>query len=89
MWGDSEILYLRQITSPERVKASVSRCVFFVKNSTKITETPPPLDLGSYFKGLKVFDRHITSVQTETPLWILVAIHFKELKRIDSWCYLP
>ena len=81
MWGDSNIPYLQQMTSLDRVKASVSRGVFFAKIGAKITETFQLLDLGPYFKSLKVSGRHITSVKAETPLLILVANRFKELRK--------
>ena len=81
MLGDSDILYLQQMTSPELIKASVSRGMFFAKIGAKITETFQLLDLGPYFKSLKVSGRHITSVKAETPLLILVANRFKELRK--------
>ena len=36
MWGDSDILYLQQMTSPKRIKAIISRDVSFTKIVTKI-----------------------------------------------------
>ena len=50
MWGDSDIPYLQQMTSPERVSESVTRGIFFAKIGAKITETSQPLDLGLFFK---------------------------------------
>ena len=39
MWGDSDIPYLQQMTSPERVSESVTRGIFFAKIGAKISET--------------------------------------------------
>ena len=49
MWGDSDIPYLQQMTSPERIKLSIARGVYFAKIGAKITETSQPLDLGPFF----------------------------------------
>ena len=53
MWEDSDIPYLQQMASPERIKLSVARGVYFSKIGAKITETSQPLDLGPFFKVLK------------------------------------
>ena len=81
MLGDSDIPYLQQMISSDRIKAIVSRGVLFAKISAKIIETSQPLDLGPHFKMLKVSGRHMTLVGTETSLSILVAIQFKELRK--------
>ena len=81
MLGGSDIPYLQQMTSPELVKASVSRGMFFAKIGAKITEMSQPLDLRPYFKILKVSGRQMTSVGTETSISILVAIQCKELRK--------
>ena len=50
MWGDSDIPYLQQMTSPERIATSIKRGIFFAKIGVKITETSQPLDLGPFLK---------------------------------------
>ena len=50
VYGNSDITYLQQMTSPERVSESVMRGIFFAKIGAKITETSQPLDLGPFFK---------------------------------------
>ena len=80
MWGDSDIPYLQQMTSPERIKLSVARGVYFSKIGAKITETSQPLDLGPFFKVLKKAGKKMTSVDMETPLTLQLAIIFKNLK---------
>ena len=62
------------MTSPDRIKTNIARGVFFAKIGANITETPQPLDLGSYFNILKVYGRHMTSVGADKPLSILVAL---------------
>ena len=82
MWGDSDILYLQQMTSPKHIEAIISRDVSFTKIGTKITETSQLLDLGPHFNILN--GRHITSVWTETLISVLVAIQCKELRKTNS-----
>ena len=53
IWGDSDIPYLQQMTSPERIKLSISRGVFFSKIGAQITEMSQPLDLSPFFKFKK------------------------------------
>ena len=48
IWGDSNIPYLQQIPSPERIAESLARGIFFAKISAKIIETSQPLDLGTF-----------------------------------------
>ena len=58
--------------SPNQIRASLSRSVFFAKIRAKITETSQPLDLGSVFKILKMIGRNMTSIGVHIPLRILV-----------------
>ena len=81
MWGDSDIPYLQQMTSPDRIATSIKRGIFFAKIGAKITETSQPLDLGPFFKVLKKSGRHMTSVGMSSPLTILVDIIFKKMRR--------
>ena len=81
MWGDSDIPYLQQMTSPERIQLSIARGIYFAKIGAKITETSQPLDLGPFFKILKQSGRNMTSVGIVTPLSILIDIIFTSLRK--------
>ena len=81
MWGDSDIPYLQKMTSPENIDLSIKKGIYFAKIGAKITETSQPLDLGPFFKILKMAGRHMTSVDTEKPLSIIVDLLFKHLRR--------
>ena len=78
MWGDSDIPYLQQMMSPERIKLSSKRGVFFAKIGAKITETSQPLDLGPHFKILKSTGRSMTSVGKDNPLTIMIDMIFED-----------
>ena len=54
MWGDSDIPYLQQIVTPDRVNVSMNRGIFFARIEANITEPSQPLDLGPFFKRLKI-----------------------------------
>ena len=81
LWGDSDIPYLQKMTSPENIDLSIKKGIYFAKIGAKITETSQPLDLGPFFKILKMAGRHMTSVDTEKPLSIIVDLLFKHLRR--------
>ena len=57
------------------------RGIYFAKIGAKITEIFQPLDLGPFLKILKMAGRHMTSVDTEKPLSIIVDLLFKHLRR--------
>lgn len=67
--------------SPERIKLSIVRGIYFALIGAKITETSQPLDLGPFFKVLKNCDRNMTSFVIESPLSILVDTIFISLKK--------
>ena len=81
MWGDSDIPYLQQMTSPDRIVKSLSRGIFLAKIGAKISEISQPLDLGTFFKVLNVSGRNMTSVGMEKPLSIMTDITFKRLRK--------
>ena len=62
LWGDSDIPYLQQMTNPARVEDSMNKGIHFSKIGAKITETSQPLDLGPFFKILKMSGRNSISV---------------------------
>ena len=80
MWGDSDIPYLQMMTSPSRIQKSIKKGIYFAKIGAKITETSQPLDLGPFFKILKMSGKKMTSEGMEKPLMILIDIIFKQLK---------
>ena len=88
MWGDSDIPYIQNMTSPSRIEKSIKRGIYFTKIGAKITETSQPLDLGPFFKILKAYGKNMSSDGTESPLSILIDILFKQLKR-DKILMLP
>ena len=79
LWGDSDIPYLQQMTSPERIADSMNKGIYFSKIGAKITETSQPLDLGPFFKILKMAGRNSTSVGTVSDMTITVDKMFKNL----------
>ena len=79
LWGDSDIPYLQQMTSPERIADSMNKGIYFSKIGAKITETSQPLDLGPFFKILKMAGRNLTSVGTVSDMTITVDKMFKKL----------
>ena len=81
MWGDSDIPYLQQMTTPHRVKASAQLGLYFAKIGAKITENAQPLDLGPFFKILKISGKHMTSVDSLKPLTMVVDITMKRLRK--------
>ena len=81
MWGDSDIPYLQKMTSSKNIDLSIKKGIFFTIIGAKITETSQPLDLGPYFKVLKMVGRYITSLDTEKPLLIIVDLLFKHLRQ--------
>ena len=81
MWGDSDIPYLQQMTEPGSMKKAMSRGIYFSKIGAKITETAQPLDLGPFFKILKVNGRLMTSTGRVTPLTLSVDYIFKNLAK--------
>ena len=82
MWGDNEIPYLQQMMSPDRIKVSLKRGIYFAKIGVKITEISQPLDLGPHFKVLKSTGGSMTSVEKDSPLTIMVDMIFDELRKI-------
>ena len=88
MWGDSDIPYLQQMTTPHRVKSSSLLGLYFAKIGAKITENAQPLDLGPFFKILKVSGKYMTSVDTMKPLTMVVDITMKKLRK-DKILLLP
>ena len=50
------------MTSLDRIKLSNSGDVYVTKMIAKTIETPQTLDLGPFFKVLKMADRNMTSV---------------------------
>ena len=80
MWGDSDIPYLQQMTSPERIAQASKLGIYFAKIGAKITETAQPLDLGPFFKILKISGKHMTSVGLEKPLTNTVIGLFQKLR---------
>ena len=81
LWGDSDIPYLQQMTSPERIDRSMERVLYFAKIGAKITETSQALDVGTGFKVMKLSSRTMPSVGSEKPLTTLVDMLFKYLKK--------
>ena len=67
LWGDSDIPYLQQMTSPERIDRSMKRDWYFAKIGANITETSQALDVGTGFKVMKLSSRTISSVGSEEP----------------------
>ena len=78
MWDDSGITYLQQMPDPEKIKASISRGIFFAKIGSKITETSQPLDVDLFFQVLNKCGRSMTSVRFESHIGLLVDIIFKD-----------
>ena len=48
MWGDSDIPYLQEMTSLERIDVSTLCGILFAKIGTKIAETSQHMDLGPF-----------------------------------------
>ena len=67
--------------SPERIKVSLKRGVYFSKIGAKITEASQPLELGPHFKILKSTGRSLTSVGKDRPLTIMVDMIFDDLMK--------
>ena len=80
LWGDSDIPYLQQMTSPERISRATQNGILFAKIGAKITETSQPLDLGPFFKILKQSGKYMTSVGIVKPLSLTVDRLFSDLK---------
>ena len=80
MWGDSDIPYLQQITSPEIIAQACKLGIYFAKIGAKITETAQPLDLGPFFMILKQCGKYMTSVGMERPLTNVIMSLFKDLR---------
>ena len=79
MWGDSDIPYLQQMMSPAKILSSIKKGILFAKIGAKITETYQPLDLGPFFKILKISGRNSTSVGSVSDMTITVDNMFKKL----------
>ena len=72
LWGDSDIPYLQQMTNPARVEDSMNKGIYFSKIGAKVTETSQPLDLGPFFKILKMSGRNSTSVGSMSDMTLSV-----------------
>ena len=88
LWGDSDIPYLQEMMCPERIIASQLLGLNFGKIGAKITESSQPLDLGVFFKILRLCGKNMTSVDTVKPLTLFVNTIFKQL-RDDKELLLP
>ena len=88
MWGVSDIPYLQEMTFPERIEHSIERGILFTKIGAKITEISQPLDLGPFFKMMKVSGWHMTSVGIDISFTILVENIFQKLRK-DKVSVLP
>ena len=86
--GDSDISYLQQMTSPERIDRSMKRGLYFTKIGAKITEASQALDDGVGFKVMNVSGRTMSSVGSHKPLTIIVDMIFKHLRK-DKILLLP
>ena len=80
MWGDSDIPYLQQMTTPERIATAMLLGLYFAKIGAKITENSKPLDMGQMFKILRLSKRQMTSIHKEKPLSVMVDLIFKQLR---------
>ena len=81
MWGDSDIPYLQQMMSPTRIQQSLKKGLCFAKIGAKITETSQPLDIGAFFKVMKVSGKHMSSIGIDKPLTCTTDVLFKRLKK--------
>ena len=81
MWGNSDIPYLNQMTTPERIEQSTEKDIYFVKIGANISEISQLLDLGPFQKILKVSSKHLMPVGTEQPLSIDIHILYKKLNQ--------
>ena len=79
LWGDSDIPYLQQMTNPVIIENSMNKGIHSPKIGVKITETSQPLDLGPFFKILKMSGRNSTSVGTTSDMTCTVDNMFKKL----------
>ena len=77
MWGDSDIPYLQQMITPERIAAAMLLGLYFAKIGAKITENSKPLDMGQMFKILRLSGRQMTSIHKEKPLSVMIDLIFK------------
>ena len=87
LWGDSDIPYLQRMTSPERIQNSMENGLLFAKFGAKTTENTQPLDLGPFFKILRMNGKNMTSEGTEKPLTFAVNTLFKRLRTEKNCCY--
>ena len=67
--------------SPERIEVAMKRGIYFSKIGAKIIETSQPLDLGTFFKILKISGQNMPSVGMENPLTIVIDIIVKKLRK--------
>ena len=81
MWGDSDIPYLQTMTSPARIENSIKKGIYFAKIGAKITENSQPLDLGPFFKILKICGKTMSSIGTDKPFAIIINALFKRLRK--------
>ena len=80
MWGDSDIPYLKQMTTPQRIEFALKIGILFSIICAKISENTQPLDLGPFFKILRICGRKMTSLGLEKPLTIVIELLFKKLR---------
>ena len=49
VWGDSDIPCLQTMISPERIRNSIKKGIYFANIVAKITENSQPIDLGPFY----------------------------------------
>ena len=81
MWGDSDIPYLQQMMSPIRIESSLKKGISFAKIGAKTTENVQPMDLGPFFKVMKVNGKHMTSVGQQKSLTHVIDFIMKKLRK--------
>ena len=80
-WGDSDIPYISQLNSPEKIERNLKRGIYNAKIGAKITECVQPLDVGPFFKCMKSTARRATTIESESPVRVRVVDDMRRLSR--------